>query len=312
MLVFSQRMAWHGDDAAMAAGKRRGTFADDDKGVLPRRKGLAEPTALTDRFSRIQTDLKTSLPATASHVEIGYLCIAGENTRVHIFGSSIIDAGMGWHVSFESEYLAVNLDSNLRSGAIEHEFKLELNNVCLSMNQGFGFDPDKREIKVKKPCPILRISDVTKLHVLGKPVLSKLSGSEVIMCELWSDFSKSLWVTPELYLFKNMKTLIRAYSSDGEVSGSRHATAAKAKVSFHLQCTREHKYNLVFCLQGRAGSREYQVGKCFFEPKIDAVGEGSAYTVCRPSCFIWVQMLFSHSDNTGGHSSQEFWFGHHR
>jgi hypothetical protein len=37
-----------------------------------------------------------------------------------------------------------------------------------------------------------------------------------------------------------------------------------------------------FHLQGRAGSREYQVGKCILLPKLEAAGEGSGFTVCCP------------------------------
>jgi hypothetical protein len=206
-------------------------LSDDDKGALPRRKGLVDPSTFLDRFSKIQTDSKILPPAHTNQIDVGYLCVAGEKTKVHIFGTSIIDAGMGWHASLEIEYLAINLDSSIRSGAMEHEFKLELHNMCLSLNQGFTFDPDNRKVKVKKPCPILTINDVTKLHVLGKPVVSKLSGSECIVCELWSDFSRPIWATSDVYLFKNVKTLIRAYSSDGDMSGSRHTVVVKSKVS---------------------------------------------------------------------------------
>jgi hypothetical protein len=237
LLVVNQRMTWQADDpAAPVSGKRRltVTLSDDDKGLPPRRKPPADSSAFSDRSSKSQVDVKPLAPSVAPHVEVGCLYITGENTRVHIFGSSIMDAGIGWHASIAIEYLEVVLESSDESGEIEHEFSLETHDTCLSMNQGFSFDAGSRAVTVKKPCPILRFKDVTKLVLNGKPIRSKLFGPESIMCEFRSDFSKPLWVTSELHLFKNLKTLMRAYSSDqGESVASRRGTAPKSKVLCH-------------------------------------------------------------------------------
>lgn len=232
MLVFNERMAWRADDSALTTGpKRRMTLIDDDKGLLSRRRALSEKTSLSEKTTKPQLSTSVSSPSDTSQNEIGYLCITGQNTLVHIFGSTIADRGLGWNAAFSNDYLAINLDSFSNSGAIVHSLVLEIHNVLLRMNQGFSFNNDNREIKNKKEYTILRIDDETKLRVLGKPTKSK-TGSESISCELTSEFSKSLHAPiSELYLFKNLKTLLHAYSAESETSSvPRHGAVAKSKV----------------------------------------------------------------------------------
>jgi hypothetical protein len=250
MLIFNERMSWQPDDSALTTGpKRRMTLTDDDKGLLSRRRALSEKSSLSDKMTKPHITTTVSSPSDASQNEIGYLCITGQNTLVHIFGSSIADRGLGWNAAFSNDYLAINLDSFSDSGAIVHSLVLEIHNVLLRMNQGFSFNDDNREIKNKKEHTILRIDDETQLRVLGKPTKSK-TGSESISCELTSEFSKSLSAPiNELYLFKNLKTLMNAYSAESEASSvPRHGAAAKSKV--RPSCI--NLFESIHCFSGRA------------------------------------------------------------
>jgi hypothetical protein len=51
-----------------------------------------------------------------------------------------------------------------------------------------------------------------------------------------------------------------------------------AKLQFPLF----RKFMVKFILQGSGGNREFQVGKCILQPKFEAVGEGSGFTVSTP------------------------------
>jgi hypothetical protein len=217
LLIVQQRMAWHVDDAAPITVKRerRVTITEDDR-FLPRRSSMS--LAVDERLSQPQAKVNLSAPADSSQVAIGFLNIRSiGQTRVHICGISIIDAGdtgMGWHMKFSFESLDISLDSKTHHEGYDHDLIFKINTVELSLIQG--------------PHPILRIDGLTKCRLIAKS-MNKSSGVESLSLNFWSDFSTPLVVVFDVFLFKQMKSLMRGYSSDAESTSSRHGMVGKSK-----------------------------------------------------------------------------------